>query len=100
MARDRQQPSGNCGATLKATSLLPHIQEYIAQEVIGALLHFFVEGCSASKMQSSYRKKIRAANCRAPLSYLETTETVTLISETPRILTFVPDTRRMKSSSP
>ena len=32
--------------------------------------------------------------------YLEITETVTLISDTPRILTFVPDTRRMKSSSP
>jgi hypothetical protein len=29
------------------------------------------------------------------LSYLEITETVTLISDTPRILTFVPDTRRM-----
>jgi hypothetical protein len=34
------------------------------------------------------------------LSYLEIIETVTLISDTPRILTFVPDTRRMKSSSP
>ena len=32
--------------------------------------------------------------------YLEITETVTLISDTPRILTFVPDTRRMKSSPP
>jgi hypothetical protein len=36
----------------------------------------------------------------APLSYLGITETVTLISDTPRILTFVPDTRRVKSSSP
>ena len=34
------------------------------------------------------------------VSYLEITETVTLISDAPRILTFVPDTRRMKSSSP
>ena len=34
------------------------------------------------------------------VSYLEITETVTLISDTPRILTFVPDTRRMKSSPP
>jgi hypothetical protein len=36
------------------------------------------------------------ANWPAPLSY---SETVTLISDTPRILTFVPDTRRVKSSS-
>ena len=42
----------------------------------------------------------RAQNLDRTVSYLEITETVTLISDTPRILTFVPDTRRMKSSSP
>ena len=42
----------------------------------------------------------RAQNLDRTVSYLEITETVTLISDTPRILTFVPDTRRMKSSPP
>jgi hypothetical protein len=52
------------------------------------------------KMQSSHRQKNQTGPMPRTVSYLEITETVTLISDTPRILTFVPDTRRMKSSSP
>src|SRR6266550_3743467 len=45
--------------------------------------------------------RLQSEKLREPwVSYLETTETVTLTFDTPRILTSVPDTRRVKSSSP
>jgi len=55
---------------------------------------------SLAQRRCSHRQKNQTGQLPRTVSYLEITETVTLISDTPRILTFVPDTRRKKSSSP
>ena len=34
-ARDREQPSRNGGTAFKAASLLPHVEEHVAQKVLG-----------------------------------------------------------------
>jgi hypothetical protein len=63
-ARDREQPGGDGGAPLKSASLLPHIEEHIAQEILG---HGLVADKPEQPTETEPRCRAKSA-CMASLS--------------------------------